>query len=272
MQHLEKDQLYLYQAYDVQSFFPKKQCTDSFGKQVRCTLYEALSQHNNLPAVLIIVIGNNRIDDLVTTPYHTKRVWNTLFTEVDRTIKARKNDLPRKAFLNEEPRVFIVNIAPRFKDHCENLNDGFDTFKTKRRRLNNLLPQLTAKFDFEVLAVNGILPDNPEFFEMSTAKLSGKGMREYWFSVSRELKIADERIKEKIRNDIIKSYLDDKKQEEIIQKDRSEFSAERKRFENVGFSGKTNKLDRGDGRGSNNYFRKPNFGRNRFNRGHSASR
>lgn len=270
MQGLEKDQLYIYQAYDVQPYFPKKQCTDTFGKQVRCTLYQALSEHNRLPGVLLIVVGNHRIDDMVTTPYHTKRVWNTLFTEIDRAIKARKNDLPRKAYLNEEPRVFVVNIAPRFKEHCENVDSGFDSFKTKRRRLNNLLPQLAAKFEFEVLAINGILPDNPEFFEMSTGKLSGKGMREYWVSVCRELKVADERVKEKIRNNIIKSYLEDQKHEERIQSEKDEFRVERNRF--TDFRSGDGNFDRRNVKSKSASFRKPNFGRNRFHRGHSAQR
>lgn len=230
MQGLEKDQLYLYQAYDVQGFYPRKLCTDTFGKQVRSTLYEALKQHNRLPAVLLIVTGNDKIDRMVSTPYHTKRIWSTLFTEIDRTLKARKNDLPQKAFLNEEPRVFITNVFPRYKEHCERLDQGFDTFRTKRRRLNNLLPQLGQKFDFEIISVNGIILDNPEFFEMSTAKLSGKGMREFWISVSRELKLADECLKDRICNQIIKSYLDDKKQEERLQIEKRNYHNEREGF------------------------------------------
>lgn len=214
MQGLEKDQLYIYQAYDVQIFYPKKQCSDTFGKQVRTTLYQALKENNKLPAVLLVITGNDKIDNMVSTPYHTKRIWNTLFTEIDRAIKARKNDLPRKAYLNEEPRVFISNVYPRYKDHCERLDAGFDTFKTKRRRLNNILPQVAEKYSFEVMSVTGIMPDNSEFFEMSTGKLSGKGMREFWVSISKELKFADETVKERIRNGIIKSYLDDKKHED----------------------------------------------------------
>lgn len=272
MQGLEKDQLYLYQAYDVKVFYPKKQCSDTFGRQVRYTLYQGLAENNKLPAVLLIVIGNNRIDDLVSTPYHTKRIWNTLFTEIDRAIKARKNDLPRKCFLNEEPRVFVVNVYPRFKDHCEQKNEGFDTFKTKRRRINNILPQISQKYGFNVITVNGIIPDNEEFFELSTGKLSGKGMREYWNSVSRELKVADETIKEKIRNDIIKSYLDDRKQEEKIQTEKREFATERSRLSDSNNFTRQNRLDRGDNRFNNSFQWKPNFRGNRFNRGHSANR
>lgn len=270
MQGLEKDQLYVYQAYDVQVFYAKKQCTDTFGKQIRTTLYQALSQNNRLPAVLLVVTGNTKIDNMVTTPYHTKRVWNTLLTEIDRAIKARKNDLPRKAFLNDEPRVFFTNVYPRYKDHCERVDEGFDSFKTKRRRINNILPQVAAKFSFEVLSINGILPDNADFFELSTGKLSGKGMREYWVSVSKELKLADETVKDRIRNDIIKSYLDDRKHKERVQEQRNDLRAERNSFDTRYTLSKRN--DRGDYKRDKIPFRRNTGNKSRFFRGHSATR
>lgn len=90
MQLQNKDELYIYQAYDVQSFYPNKLCSDSFGKVVRCCLYEALNEHNRLPAVIVVVTGNKDVDDKVSTPFNTKRIWNALGNEIDRAIKARK--------------------------------------------------------------------------------------------------------------------------------------------------------------------------------------
>lgn len=131
MQAQDKDDLYMYHAYDPKFFFPRKLCPDTFGKMIRCSLYEALEQYNKLPAVILVITGNAKIDDMVSTPFHTKRIWRTICTEIDRAIKARKNDLPRKATLNEEPRVFFSNVFPRYKDHCEALDEGFESFKTK---------------------------------------------------------------------------------------------------------------------------------------------
>lgn len=227
MQMLNKDELYIYQAYDVQSYFPKKQCSDSFGKQLRTVLYKALEDHNRLPAVMIFVVGNNRIDSMVTTPYHTKRIWNALCNEIDRTIKARKNVLPRKCFLNEEPRVFFTNIFPRYKDHCDAVDGGFDSFKTKRRRLNNILPQILGKFGFDVLPVNGILTDQEDYFISSTKLLSGKGMEMFWTSISKELRLADERLKENIKNKVIQSYHEDQDELARIRREKQLISDQR---------------------------------------------
>lgn len=220
MQSQDKDQLYLYQAYNVKIFYPKKLCTDTFGKVLRCTLYEGLNQHAKLPAVIIVVTGNKKIDDMVSTPFHTKRIWKTICTEFDRAIKARKNDLPKKAVLNEEPRIFFTNVFPRSKDHCNAVDSGSDSFKTKRRRLNNLLPQVLATFGFKVLNITGILPDDVENFVDSTGQLTSKGILIFWKSVSQELRAADEALKEKIKNNIIGVYLDEVKEQERLDRDR----------------------------------------------------
>lgn len=264
IQTVNKDELYLYQAYDIRMYFPKKQCTDTFGKCVRNTLYEALRENNRLPAVLLVITGNQKIDDMVSTPYHTKRIWTAVCTEIDRAIKARKNDLPRKAFLNDEPRVFFSNIYPRYKDHCETHDQGFESFKTKRRRLNNIMPQVMSNYNFEVLPISGIIPDNQEYFILSTGQLSGKGMDAFWRSVSKELKLADELVKEKIKNKIIKSYLEEKHDQEHIRNEQQNIRHERLTLDkNI----PTRQFDRGDfGR----YYK----GRKHFNkrRGNSANR
>lgn len=250
MQMQEKDGLYLHSAYGVQPYYPKKLCSDSFGKQVRSQLYSALEEHNRLPAVIIVVIGNGKIDDKVSTPFHTRRVWNALCVEIDRAIKSRKNDLPRKAYLNEEPRVFFTEMFPTSKNHCEDLGSGFDSFKSKRRRLNNVLPQVLAKYKFEIMQINGIDPNLDENFVASTGHLSGKGTEIFWKAVARELKLADEKLKETIKNNIIKSYLEDKNEQELIAREKDKirqdrFSAPR--------SFPRQRQDRGDG---------PRFGKN----------
>lgn len=266
MQMLNKDDLYLYQAYDVQSYFPKKQCTDTFGKQLRMALYKALEEHNRLPAVIIFVTGNHKIDNLVTTPYHTKRIWNALCNEIDHTIKASKNVLPHKCFLNEEPRVFFTNVVPRYKDHCDMLDEGFDSFKTKRRRLNNILPQILNKFCFEVLPIGGILTDQEDYFVSSTKLLSGKGMEVFWMSVSKELRLADKKLKENIKNKVIQSYHDD--QNELARIKREKQAIADRRF-STSKPAPNVRYDRGDGpRGQDGRL----FYRQGYRRGHSASR
>lgn len=265
LQNQNKDELYLYQAYDVQYFYPNKLCADTFGKIVRCCLYQALSENNRLPAVIIVITGNKDVDNKVSNPYNTKRIWNSLCNEIDRAIKARKNDLPKKAFLNEEPRVFFSNMFPRSKSKCDDKDDGQDSYKTKRRRLNNILPQILQKFGFEVITINGIKPEEADYFESSTGLLSGKGMEMFWNSISKELKLADERLKEQIKNKIINSYLEERDEMERTIQERNTIRTARfganRTFPRQNF-------DRGDGR--DRPFQRNNIGRVR--RGNSAHR
>lgn len=267
-QNMNRDELYIYQAYDVKAFFPKRQCADTFGKIIRSMLYEALKQYNNLPAIIIVITGNQKIDDMVSTPFHTKRIWKAVCNKIDRAVKARKNDLPRKAFLNEEPRVFFTNVFPRSKNNCERVDEGFDTFKTKRRRLNNLLPQVAQAYGFNVLNISGIMPDDHENFVESTGILTGKGMLSFWKSVSQELRLADEKLKQRVRNNIINAYLEEERELQKI-------NMEKQKLDSNSFpSQKT--YDHHDQHRNQNNFNRPVRGKGRFNwnraRGHSATR
>lgn len=156
-------------------------------------------------------------------------------------------------------------MFPKVKSKCDEVKDGGDSYKTKRRRLNNILPQIVQKFSFEVLAINGIKPDVIEYFEMSTGLLSGKGMEMFWQSLSKELRLADEKLKEMIKNKIIGNYLEDQEERKSIEFERGKIRNER--FVNQRVFPRQN-FDRGDGRNQSNARSK--VGRAR--RGNSAHR
>lgn len=179
MQNRNRDELYLFAEYDPQPYYCKLMNSDTFGKQITSQLFTALEEHNCLPSVILIIIGNSNIDTKVMNPEHTRRVWNALFTEIERMLKTRKEDLPRKARVLGEPRVLLTNVFPTFKDLNEKTDKTNESFKTKRRRLNGILPQIAKKFEFSVLNVSGILPDNSDFFTMNTGALNGKGMKQF---------------------------------------------------------------------------------------------
>lgn len=177
--------------------------------------------------MIIVVIGNSKIDDKVQTPFHTRRVWKALCQVIDRALKARKNDLPKKAYLNEEPRVFFTEMFPTHRDHSDKLGEGFDPYKSKRRQLNNVLPQVLKEFNFELLQINGIDPNIDEYFVRSTGQLTGKATEVFWTAVARELKLADEKLKEKIKNNIIRSYLEEQQKNARLQRERQRITQQR---------------------------------------------
>lgn len=216
IQNLNKDQLYLYSDYDPQIYYPKLLATQSFANLIRCQLFTALEEHNKLPSVIILILGNKNIDQMVMNPEQTRRVWNALFVELSRAIKTRKNDLPAKARSEFEPRVFVSNVFPRFKDHNERIDKGFEPFKTKRRRLNGILPQVASAYEFEVLPINGIIPDQSELFSTSTGFLNGKGIKEFWSNLSREFKLHDVRFEEKKKSKIIEDYFEQQREKRRI--------------------------------------------------------
>lgn len=227
MQHQNKDELYIFSNYDPQVYYPKLLDKDTFGKQIMKLLFTALEEHNKLPYAMIIITGNKNVDSMVLNPTHTRRVWNALLTEIQRTIRTRKEDLPRKAQSDSEPKVFVTNMFPRFKDHCESKGDTMETFKTKRRRFNGILPQIVKEFDYGVLQITGILPDKPEFFSMSTGQLSGKGIKQYWSSLSSELKVEDCKAVEKEKNAIINAYFQKQREQKRIFNERQKIAKDR---------------------------------------------
>lgn len=218
-------------------------------------LHDALQQNNRLPAVLLVITSNTSIDDKVSTPFHTKRIWNALCLEIDRALKARKNDLPRKAFLNEEPRVYFSNIYLRYKDHCEDTGETAESFKTKRRRLNNILPQVLSKFSFDIININGIIPEKEEYFIASTGLLSGKGLEAFWTTVSKELRLHDEKVKEKFKDKIINSFFAERDEYDRIQREKDYFR--NRRFSTPKTFPKRD-LDQGDGKSNQNRFDRSN--------------
>lgn len=227
IQNQNRDDLYLYSEYDPQIYYPKLMSTDSFATQIRCQLFTALEEHNKLPSVIILVIGNKNVDQKALNPEGTRKVWKALFTEIQRAIRVRKEDLPKKAQNKFEPRVFTTNMFPRAKDHNERCDLTGEAFKTKRRRLNGILPQVANDYGFNILQINGILPDNTELFTVGTGNLNGKGLKEYWYSVSRELKIADVKAEELRKSAIIQEYFDQKVEQRRVEQERMKANKER---------------------------------------------
>lgn len=244
IQNQNRDDLYLYNEYDPQLYFPKLLSKDTFASQIRCQLATALEEHNKLPALIILILGNKDVDDKVLNPECTRKVWTALFTEISRAIKTRKEDLPRKAKSPKEPRVFITNLFPRFKDQNDRTDRSHESYKTKRRRLNGILPPLAGQFGFKVLPINGILPDNPDHFIMNTGKLSGKGLKQFWESLASELKIQDVRSVEEEKTKIIQEYFSKQREERRIMQERNKCERDRNSLPR---SVRPVNLDRGDG-------------------------
>lgn len=217
IQRDRNDELYLFSNFDVHVYYPNKLCDDTFGKQIRSCLCKALEEHNELPTVILVITGNNKVDQMVSTPMQTKRIWQALLLELDRIIKARKDQLPRKAVVDNQPRIYFTNMFPRHKDHCDKLDKGEDTFKTKRRRLNSLLPAIGQKYDVGIIPVVGLLPDDHDQYSSQTGELTGKGLKEFWYIISKELKYQEVKFQEKLKSEIIKQYFDEQREQRRIQ-------------------------------------------------------
>lgn len=244
MQNQNRDQLYLYSQYDPQIYYSNLLSKDTFASQIRCQLSTALEEHNKLPVAILIVLGNKNIDHKVMNPECTRRVWKALFTEIDRIVRTRKEDLPDKAKRESEPKVLINNMFPRFREHNDQTDATHETFKTKRRRFNGVLPQVANNFDYKVLPINGILPDNAELFATSTGQLNGKGFKEFWSCISKELKIQDVREQELYKSKIINEYFDHQREQRRLAQEKQRAASDRRSLPRVLHP---TQLDRGDG-------------------------
>lgn len=247
IQNQNRDELYLYSEYDPQIYFPKLLSKDTFASQIRCQLAMALEEHNKLLCIILLIFGNKDVDDKVLNPEGTRRVWSALFSEIDRAVRTRKEDLPRKAQNEGEPRVIVANMFSRFKDHNNKTDQTKESFKTKRRRLNGILPQVANNYDYQVLQVNGIIPDNSEIFAVNTGHLNGRGLKEYWDCISRELKILDVRQREKEKQQIIEAHYKELREQRRLAEERNQTVRDRCSLPR---SIHPRNLDRGDGQQS----------------------
>lgn len=243
LQNLNRDELYLYHEFDPQIYYPKLLCNDTFASQIRRQLYTALEEHNKLPSIMVVVLGNKDIDNKALNPECTRKVWNALFTEIQRAIRTRKEDLPHKAKINSEPRIYITNLFPRYNTHNDALDKSKESFKTKRRRLNGILPQVASNFEFKILPINGILPDSSDLFNSGTGQLNGKGLKEFWSILSKELKIQEFRVAEQQKNRVLQEYFDEQQEQRRLGQEKRKADQERHsmpRFD------KQRHFDRGD--------------------------
>lgn len=144
-------------------------------------------------------------------------------------------------------------MFPRFREHNDKTDSTQESFKTKRRRLNGILPQLANNFEYKVLPINGILPDNAELFAVNTGNLNGKGMKEFWISVSREIKVQDVKEDELFKNRIINEYFDKQREQRRLNQEHQKIAQERVSLPRAVHP---TQLDRGDG------FAHKNYGRN----------
>lgn len=64
--------------------------------------------------------------------------------------------------------------------------------------------------------MNGIFPDQAEFFAVNTGFLNGKGMKEFWVCISRELKIQDVRLQEQAKSKIIQDHFEKQREERRV--------------------------------------------------------
>lgn len=213
IQSARKDEIYLFSNYDMKAFYPPKLDKFNFARQIRMQLANALEEHNRLPEVIILIIGNMQVERKIFNPVQTRRVWGALFKEIDRMIKTRKDDLPKKCFFEDKPKVYCTSMFPKYKGRNDVPDADGETFKSKRHRFNNLLPQIGRPFGIDMLMITGILPDEPDYFELSTGKLSGKGMSHYWQNLSKELKFEDQKCLEAEKSRVIKEYFEKRKEQ-----------------------------------------------------------
>ena len=114
----------------------------------------------------------------------TYEAFNWLFQQINCNFNARKKQLPSRAKPSFAlPLVIMVKLVP-----TPNWADRSEDYKYQRRRIMKALDRLTADYNkFYTLHVDTILPYDDQFFNRN-GLLNGKGYREFWLYLSKELK------------------------------------------------------------------------------------
>lgn len=186
--------LYIHDKFDVLAHYENKGHPINFIKQVRNNFAQMLKANAKLPTIIIIMLGNELLEDAAFAVSQLQRMVQWLLAEIDFMIKSRIKQLPEKCITQAEPAVFLLKFLPRTTRAEE-----ADLFKSTRRKINNMIPELTNQFNFGFINAYEINSSSALLFDAKGTKLTAPGMVRLWESISDRVREIIEDKKAKLR-------------------------------------------------------------------------
>lgn len=170
--------LFIHDQFDVITHYEDKE-GQNFIKQIRNNLAQLMAGHAKLPAMILIIISNEVLDDTAFAISQLQKLLTWLLTEIQVMIRIRANQLPDKCKVPTEPAVYLLKFLPRSQH-----NSDSSLFKSTRRKINNIIPELTNKLGFGFINAYDINTSTALLFDSEGRKLTSAGYVQMWESIS----------------------------------------------------------------------------------------
>lgn len=141
--------------------------------------FKAINNKGYLPALIIYIMD----DDIFSEPelYLPSEIelhlrW--IFSVFDETLKSRKREMPKRAFLQGQPQSYIFKALPRFDDG----NDpNYLVYEDRVAKYNSLLQAIGRCFSIGTINIQDITPHDYRSFKQNDGKsLSTYGHYRLW--------------------------------------------------------------------------------------------
>ena len=100
---------YLCRFYDVNAFTKSPLCPDSVITHLRNSVMQDINEMDRLPKRIVFIL-DDEILKITHLTGETALKW--LYTEVERYINAKKDQLPMKCIMRGEPKIVTVKHVP----------------------------------------------------------------------------------------------------------------------------------------------------------------
>lgn len=194
IQDSAKPRLFIHDNFNVFTHHEEKEGQQNFIQQIITNFAQMLKANYKLPAIILILLDNSKLDDPPFATTALPRLIKWLLAEIDFMIKTRLGQLPKRCTTPVEPAVYLLKFLPR-TNHAENA----DLFKSVRRKVNNIIPELVNEFQFGFINAYEINTTTALFFNSTGTKLTQAGIVQFWASISKTIQSIIEEKRGKIK-------------------------------------------------------------------------
>lgn len=170
--------LFIHDYFDVIAHHEDKE-NGNFLKQICNNLAQLMKSNTKLPAQIIIILNNDILEDTAFSVTQLPHVISRLLSEIQRMIGQRIKQLPDRCLKPNEPTVHLLKFLPRASN-----SPNSNLFKSTRRKLNNLIPDITCRYGFGFINAYEINTTSALQFNSDGKKLSPSGVIQLWESIS----------------------------------------------------------------------------------------
>lgn len=178
----ETGPLHLHDFYEVAYHGGTSYDSNCLSK-LRNAFVNAMVSKTRMPHTVIILFGDSTFTkDFMIVQEGVNTMINWIFTEVNRIIFHRKQQLPVKALPSYQTRVLAIGLLPTSNPRKQRKRDIF----------NDALAEISCAKGIKMLLCNAVQPNDPTSFDQRGI-ITSAGFTKFWKEISEAINIIDSR-------------------------------------------------------------------------------